>query len=179
MNSLFRQTFLPTLLFAAVFLHRPASAQADYQILVTNEKSDDITIISGTDHQSVATVPVGKRPRGIQASPDWKIVFIAVSGTPMSSPRNLIQTETPFLRRTMTMKMKEGGQVSGRNCRDGFGRRNVVRKIKVGSDPEQLALSKDGKQLYVSNEDVGTATVLTLQAARWSTSFPSAASRRG
>ncbi len=166
-RAFFRQTFFPTLLFAAVFLHRPASCRSDYQILVTNEKSDDVTIISGTDHQPVATVPVGKRPRGIQASPDWKTVFIAVSGTPMSSPPQLDSNGNPILKKDDDDEddKKADKSADGIAVMD-LARRNVVRKIKVGSDPEQLALSKDGKQLYVSNEDVGTATVLNITSGK-------------
>ena len=40
--------------------------------------------------------------------------------------------------------------------------RKVLRKIKVGSDPEEFDLSADGKHLFVSNEDVKTASSVDL-----------------
>ena len=63
-----------------------AAAGESYQIWVSNEKSDDITVISGADFKVLATVPVGKRPRGIHASPDGKVVYVALSGTPVAAP---------------------------------------------------------------------------------------------
>ena len=56
-------------------------------VFVTNEDSDNVTIIdSGTD-SVIATVPAGKRPRGIRLSPDGKTLFVAVSGSPKGGPR--------------------------------------------------------------------------------------------
>jgi YVTN family beta-propeller protein len=54
-------------------------AAADYQIFVTNEKSGDLTIIDGAENKVLATIPVGKRPRGIRVSPDGSTVYVAVS----------------------------------------------------------------------------------------------------
>jgi YVTN family beta-propeller protein len=45
---------------------------SNYKIFVSNEKSGDLTVISGTDFKVIDTIPVGKRPRGIHASPDGK-----------------------------------------------------------------------------------------------------------
>ena len=69
---------------ASLFLIFPviAKTQDSYQIFVSNEKSGDLTVISGDDFQVVTTIPVGKRPRGIRASPDGKTVYVALSGTP-------------------------------------------------------------------------------------------------
>src|SRR5271165_2190441 len=62
------------LLLCIVFQLRATSASAqageDYQILVSNEKSGDLTCINAVDLKVIATIPVGKRPRGIHASPD-------------------------------------------------------------------------------------------------------------
>jgi len=70
-----------------------AAGRADggYQIFVSNEKSGDLTVISSDGFKVVATIPVGKRPRGIRASPDGRTVYVALSGTlsnrrPSSTP---------------------------------------------------------------------------------------------
>src|SRR3954453_981231 len=55
-------------------------------VFVTNERSGDVTVIDPRDNQVVATIPVGKRPRGICASPDGSKLFVALSGTPIISP---------------------------------------------------------------------------------------------
>lgn len=42
----------------------------------------------------------------------------------------------------------------------------VVRRIRAGTDPEQLARSPDGRRRYAANEDVGTATATDLSTRR-------------
>src|SRR5690606_15922824 len=37
-----------------------------YRVLVTNERSGDLTVIDGPTRQVLATVPLGKRPRGLK-----------------------------------------------------------------------------------------------------------------
>ena len=85
----------------------------------------------------------------------------------MSSPPQLDSNGNPILKKDDDDEddKKADKSADGIAVMD-LARRNVVRKIKVGSDPEQLALSKDGKQLYVSNEDVGTATVLNITSGK-------------
>ena len=53
-----------------------------YHIYVTNERSGDLTVIAGGSHEVVATIPLGKRPRGIKVSPDGTRLFVALSGSP-------------------------------------------------------------------------------------------------
>src|SRR5436309_13633498 len=43
-------------------------ASAGYRIYITNERSGDLSIIDSATHEVTATVPLGKRPRGIHAS---------------------------------------------------------------------------------------------------------------
>ena len=40
--------------------------------------------------------------------------------------------------------------------------RTFLRKLPAGSDPEEFAVSKDGPRLYISNEDVATASVVDV-----------------
>ena len=54
----------------------PAQATGSFEVYVSNERSGDITVIDGASFQVIATIPVGKRPRGIHASPDGKTVYI-------------------------------------------------------------------------------------------------------
>src|ERR1700678_3301875 len=68
----------------------------NYQIFVSNEKSGDVTVINGSDLKVAATFPVGKRPRGIQVSPDGKTVYVAMSGTPVAPPPKLDAQGNPI-----------------------------------------------------------------------------------
>ena len=49
---------------------------------------------------------------------------------------------------------------------DSVATRKLTGKISAGSDPEEFALSKDGKRLYISNEDVKTASVINIATAK-------------
>jgi YVTN family beta-propeller protein len=125
-----------------------------YRIYVTNEASGDLSIIDSARHEVIATVKLGKRPRGIHASPDGKTIYVALSGSPMAPPGVDESTLPPPDRSA-----------------DGIGvfdveTNRLVRVIPSGSDPEEFDLSKDGKLLYVSNEDGAKASIVDLAAAR-------------
>src|SRR3954452_188863 len=63
-----------------------AKGQGPYWLAVSNERSGDVTLIDGSSRQVVATIPVGKRPRGIHASPDGRSLYVALSGSPITGP---------------------------------------------------------------------------------------------
>jgi YVTN family beta-propeller protein len=133
----------------------PASSDSvpPHRLYVTNEFSGDVSIIDGATLQVVATVPVGKRPRGIQASPDGKTLFVALTGRP-PAPAG-----------------KEDSDLPGDKTADGIGVLDVAtqklqRVIRGVSDPEQLSVSPDGRLLYVASEDSGHAVVLDVASGR-------------
>src|SRR3712207_3944397 len=70
----------------AVALPSRGAAAAEYWVCTTNERSGDVTIIDGRTRQVVATVRVGKRPRGIQPSPDGRWLYVAQSGVAIAGP---------------------------------------------------------------------------------------------
>lgn len=144
-------------------------ASVNYQVFVTNEKSGDLTVIAGDNFKVTATIPVGKRPRGIRSSPDGKIVYVALSGTPIEPPPQLDASGNPIFKRGKDDDDDSAAKAD--KAADGIGvvdvgQKKLLRKISVGSDPEQLALSADGKKLFVSNEDVGTASVLDIATGK-------------
>jgi YVTN family beta-propeller protein len=147
------------------FSASPRSAHAgSYQIVVSNERSNDVTVISGADYSVLATIPVGKRPRGIHGSPDGKLVYVALSGTPISAPPQLDAHGNPIFKRGGD---DDDSDVESDKTADGIGvvdlaARKVTGKIFAGSDPEEFALSKDGTQIYVSNEDTKSASVVDI-----------------
>ena len=53
---------------------------------VTNENSGDLSVIDVQTNLVVATVPLGKRPRGIAVSPDGETLYVALSGSPAAPP---------------------------------------------------------------------------------------------
>jgi YVTN family beta-propeller protein len=152
---------LPLLLLAAACAkearHEDTAAGATatspgYLAYVTNEDSNELTIIDTGSDSVVATVPVGTRPRGVKVTPDGKTVFVALSGSPKCPP---------------TMPDEECEKLKVDKSKDGIAvidaaTRAVTKVIPGGSDPEAFDISANGQLLYVSNEDAGTASIVEI-----------------
>lgn len=144
----------------------PLSLQAaEYHVYVTNERSGDVTVINGADLGVVATIPVGKRPRGIHVSPDGKLVYVALSGTPIEAPPQIDAHGNPVFEK------KRDDDDNADKAADGIGVLDVAAKklsgkLHAGSDPEEFALSKDGRHIYISNEDTKTASVINIASGK-------------
>src|SRR5579864_1937350 len=57
-----------------------------YKVYISNEGSGDLTVIDPERQEALATVPIGKRARGLHASADGKLIYIALSGSPFAPP---------------------------------------------------------------------------------------------
>ena len=154
----------------AAWLPLTGQAAPQYQVYVSNERSGDVTVIDGgAGHRVLGTIAVGKRPRGIHASPDGKTVYVAVSGTPIAAPPQLDAKGNPIFQRGKDDDDEDS--VKADKSADAIGvvdvaQRKLTGKISAGSDPEEFSLSKDGKRLYVSNEDVKTASVINIATGK-------------
>ena len=121
-----------------------------FRLYVTNEVSGDMTVIDSATYKVIATIPLGKRPRGIHASPDRKTIYVALSGSPIAGPGVDESTLPP------PDKSADGIGVFD------VAQKKVVRVIKGGSDPENFDISKDGTQLFISNEDDAAVSVVDV-----------------
>jgi YVTN family beta-propeller protein len=121
-----------------------------FRIYVTNEASGDMTVIDSATYNVIATVPLGKRPRGIHASPDRKTIYVALSGSPIAGPGVDESTLPP------PDKSADGIGVFD------VAQNKVVRVIKGGSDPENFDVSKDGAELFISNEDDSAVSAVDI-----------------
>src|SRR5882724_3114566 len=117
-NNFHSPTFAGLLLAAVLIAGNSARAGGGYQIFVSNEKSGDLTVISGNDFKVTATIPVGKRPRGVHASPDGKIVYVALSGTPIEPPPQLDANGNPILHKNQT---DDDAEAKSDKAADGLG----------------------------------------------------------
>ena len=125
----------------------------NYLVFVSNERSGDVTVIDGATDSVVGTFPVGKRPRGIHATPDGRRVFVTLSGSPRMAP-GLDENRAPADKRA-----------------DGLGvidpaAHKLIDRWHVGSDPEQFAISKDGKFAFIANEDDASASIIDLDSGQ-------------
>ena len=124
--------------------------QGAYGVYVTNELSGDLSVIDPATYTAVATLALGKRPRGIRVAPNGAELYIALSGSPISPPGTDESTLPPPDR-----------------AADGIGivdtKALALRTILRGpQDPEQTSVSRDGTRLYIANEDKGTASVFDI-----------------
>lgn len=156
-------------LSSAGFEPRSAAAQSGehFHLYVSNERSADVTVIDASDLKTVDTIAVGKRPRGIHASPDGKRVYVALSGTPIAVPKFDVNGNPVFQRG----KDDDDDVARADKSVDGIGiidvtQRKLTGKLLVGSDPEEFSLSKSGTELYISNEDVKTASVVNVSSGK-------------
>jgi YVTN family beta-propeller protein len=128
----------------------PTEVPAGPKLYVSNETAGTVSVVDVGTRRVVATIAVGKRPRGIRASADGTRVYVALSGSAIAGPGVDESTLPPPDRRA-----------------DGIGvidttTRTLVATLQSGPDPEQFAISKDGTRLFVANEDAGVASVVNI-----------------
>jgi PQQ-dependent catabolism-associated beta-propeller protein len=148
-------------LAAGALLLVPLCAQAG-RAYVSNEDGESITVVDTDRGEVVATVNVGKRPRGVKLSSDGARLFVAVSGLPKCPP-SVPDEECAKLKRDLTA---DGIAVIDTATL------KLTGVLKSGSDPEQFDLSHDGKRLFVSNEDSATLSVVSVATGAIESSIP-------
>jgi len=119
---------------------------------VSNEDGHTVSVFDTERAEVVATIAVGKRPRGLKLTRDGSRLFVALSGLPKCPPS--VPDE-------QCAKLERDLKADGVAVID-TAQNKVIKVLQAGSDPEQFALSPDDKRLYVSNEDSATATVLDV-----------------
>ena len=138
-------------------------AQAELRIFVTNERSDDVTIIQADSGTVLKTLAVGKRPRGVTASADGKRVYIANSNSDSLSvvdtaaltvvnsfPAGKDPEGLTFNREGTLLYVVNENESAVTVIEPANGR--IVKKIEVGTEPETAVASPDGRWIAVSNE---------------------------
>ncbi|MBS0378489.1 MAG: beta-propeller fold lactonase family protein [Proteobacteria bacterium] len=148
-NSITVRLLVAAFTFGAVARIAAADALPE-RIYVSDERGGNVVIVDPQSAAVVARIAVGKRPRGIQVSPDHARVYVALSGSPMAGP-NVDESQLPPPDRRY----------------DGIGvvdlkSQKLTNTYQSGADPETFALSGDGRTLYVSNEDTGKLSAVDL-----------------
>jgi YVTN family beta-propeller protein len=146
-----RRLFILCILAAGAI---PARAESPaYLVFVSNERSGDVTVIDGNSDAVVATFPVGKRPRGIHATPDGKRLFVTLSGSPRMAP-GVDENRPPADKRADGLAVIDPAT------------HKLIDRWHVGSDPEQFAISRNGKFAFIANEDDASASIVDLDSGQ-------------
>jgi YVTN family beta-propeller protein len=137
------------LVIFTVALASPAQAARLY---ISNEDGQSVTVADAETGAVLETIAIGKRPRGLKLTPDGSRLFVAVSGLPKCPP-SVPDEECAKLERDL--------EADGIAVVD-TATHKVRQVLHAGSDPEQFALSRDGKRLFVANEDAATLSVVDV-----------------
>ncbi|HVW09493.1 MAG TPA: beta-propeller fold lactonase family protein [Bryobacteraceae bacterium] len=138
---------------APVETEKAPPAPAAPQLYVSDEVSGDLSIIDTTSF-AVTNIHLGKRARGIHPSPDGKTIYVALSGSPIGGP-NVDESKLP-------PPDKSADAIAEFDVAT----RKVRRMLQAGSDPENFAVSPDGKTIFVSNEDDDGVSFLDVAAGK-------------
>jgi YVTN family beta-propeller protein len=155
-----RPLALPSLLTSVAWLTLAAAlahgstAQAKTEVYVSGEESGEIIVVDIDAGQVAARIPVGKRPRGIKLSRDGKLLYVALSGSPRGGP-GVDESKLP----------------PGDRTADGIGvvdlaSHKLLRTLPSGQDPEAFDLSRDGKTIFISNEETAEMSALDLRSGK-------------
>lgn len=148
-------------LLAGAFCAFASNALAE-RAYVSNEDGNSISVLDTQREAVIATIEVGKRPRGLKLDRTGQQLFVALSGLPKCPP---------------TVPDEECAKLERDLSADGIaivdtGSHKVLRVIPAGSDPEQFDLSADGMRLFVANEDAGRTSVVDIASGKIIASIP-------
>lgn len=119
-----------------------------YRAYVSNEYGASISVIDVATDTVIGNIvltrrPGEVRPRGMAVSPDGRTIYVALSDF---NPR---------------VETKEDKVVA-----IDVASNQVVAEYRVGTNPERVALSPDGTQLWAANENAARGTGFDLRTGR-------------
>lgn len=144
--------------FLSLALSSCSSSKPPYLVYVSNEGSGDMTVIDPARSESIDTIPLGKRPRGIHSN--GNLIYVALSGSPPAPPGVDESTLPPPDRSADGIGVVDPQQ------------KKVVRKLYGGSDPEEFDVSGDGKWMFVANEDAAGLSIIDLANGKVTKTVP-------
>ena len=129
------------------------AARAATELYVSGEESGEIIVVDVDKGEVAARIPVGKRPRGIKLSRDGKLLYVALSGRRAAGRASTSRSCRPAIALPTAGRRRSGQPL-------------LLRTLESGQDPESFDLSRDGKTLYVSNEETAEMSVLDLASGK-------------
>jgi YVTN family beta-propeller protein len=146
-------------------------------VFVSAEDADSVDVIDVAARKQVASIKVGKRPRGIGFTPDSKRAYVACE---LASTVYAIDVEKRSVVASIpggqfsngVMMRPDGKTVFVSNGKDGTVSvvdvlsNKILSTIEVGKRPWNMAITPDGAKLYVANGRSNSVSVIDAQAYR-------------
>ncbi len=123
-------------------------------VYVSDEPGGSVAVVDPSTAQVLATIAVGKRPRGLKLSRDHKRLYVAVSGSPAGGP-GVDESKLPPADHSA-----DGIAVLDLTAR------KLAHVLPSGPDPETLDVSPDGATLFISNEESSELSALDLASGK-------------
>lgn len=148
---------------------------ADSRLYVSNEEAGTISVIDARSSKTLATIPVGMRPRGLRVSRDGRMLFVALRDAHSIGVVDLARGEL-----VDTIPSGRGPQafdlvgdrfivVSNEEMHTATIVDVLARKVRatitVGNEPEGVAAAPDGS-VWITNEADNTVSVIDPKTAR-------------
>ena len=125
--------------------HRAAGGERLY---VSDERGDAVFVIDPETGGVTEQIEAGRRPRGLALSPDGATLYAALSGSPLGDA-----DERP------SDRAADGVAVID------LATAKVRRVLPAGTDPAAIALSRDGRTLYVSDAEGDAVSKLPVDGS--------------
>jgi YVTN family beta-propeller protein len=144
-------------------------------VFVSAEEAYSVDIIDLAARKQIASVKVGRRPRGIAFTPDGKRAYVAcelantVYAIDVQTRQVLAEIPAREFSNGVTMR-PDGERVFVSNGRAGtvsvieVSSNKVIATIEVGKRPWNMAITPDGAKLYVANGRSNSVSVIDARA---------------
>ena len=132
------------------------------RVYVTNEMSGDLSIVDAAAGTLIDNVPLGKRPRGIKAHPDGRLLYVALSGSPVGGPGVERESLPPADRSADGHDLYVSAGSFGAIFFIDPKANTAGPPLPVGQRPWGIALLPDGATLYTANGPSNDVSVVDV-----------------
>lgn len=153
------------------------SVSPDEQIVaVANWNSDDVSIIRTDNMTTVKSIKVGLIPRGMEFTPNGQYLYVCNFGSSTLSKINVLALEEEKVIKDVGYKPRDivitkDGRFAYFSCfGDGVLRKldlstdEVVNKIKIGSEPRSVCITRNNRYIFVVNYESESVDLIDTES---------------